>query len=106
LKSYKNESSDQIEKDLSRSFPGHPFFESPQGRRSLQNVLTAFSWLNPAIGYTQSMNFWVGLMLIFIPEEVRSKTTTTTKKKKTIQLTRYYALLSPNRNASGCSPPS
>lgn len=69
LRQYKNESSDQIEKDLNRSFPGHPYFDSPQGMKSLRNVLTAFSWLNPAIGYTQSMNFWAGLMLLFVLSE-------------------------------------
>lgn len=72
LRSFKNSSSEQILRDLPRSFPGHPYFDSPEGTRALGNVLTAFSWLNPAIGYTQSMNFWAGLLLIMVSsEEVR-----------------------------------
>lgn len=66
----KNSSTEQIEKDLYRSFPGHPFFETGKGIQSLRNVLTAYSWVNPAVGYTQSMNFWVGMLLLFLDEEV------------------------------------
>lgn len=72
LRAFKNSSTEQIERDLSRSFPGHAYFDSEAGQQALRNVLTAFSWLNPAVGYTQSMNFWAGLMLVFVSsEEVR-----------------------------------
>ncbi|CCI42301.1 unnamed protein product [Albugo candida] len=58
-----------IEKDVSRTFPEHPFFCRQQGRRELRNVLAAYSLHNPSIGYCQSMNFITGMMLLFIPEE-------------------------------------
>nr|CCA16834.1 hypothetical protein SELMODRAFT_131270 [Albugo laibachii Nc14] len=58
-----------IEKDVCRTFPDHPFFGMKQGRRELRNMLAAYSLHNPSIGYCQSMNFITGMMLLFMPEE-------------------------------------
>ncbi|CDK28976.1 unnamed protein product [Kuraishia capsulata CBS 1993] len=79
-----NENTEAIEKDLHRTFPDNIYFtnktsvnqetglveesESPL-IQSLRRVLYCFSQHNPAIGYCQSMNFIVGLLLIFMEEE-------------------------------------
>ncbi|KAL1822659.1 hypothetical protein ACET3Z_009437 [Daucus carota] len=58
----------QIEKDLPRTFPGHPALDEG-GRNSLRRVLIAYSHHNPRVGYCQGMNFFAGLLLLMMPEE-------------------------------------
>ncbi|KAL2514415.1 Ypt/Rab-GAP domain of gyp1p superfamily protein [Forsythia ovata] len=58
----------QIEKDLHRTFPGHPAL-SEYGRNSLRRVLLAYARHNPSVGYCQGMNFFAGLLLLMMPEE-------------------------------------
>ncbi|XP_044981952.1 TBC domain-containing protein C215.01 isoform X4 [Hordeum vulgare subsp. vulgare] len=58
----------QIEKDLSRTFPGHPALDE-DGRNALRRLLTAYARHNPSVGYCQAMNFFAGLFLLFMPEE-------------------------------------
>lgn len=57
-----------IKKDLHRSFPGHPYFDTDLygdiGQKSLLNVLQAYSIFNKKVGYCQSMNFVVGFILL------------------------------------------
>lgn len=52
-----NEAEHQIDLDLSRTFPHHPFFRhaNSKGREQLKRILIAFSWRSPYISYTQSM---------------------------------------------------
>jgi Ca2+-binding EF-hand superfamily protein len=65
----KNISTEQIERDLLRTFPDHPLYTTIRGISSLRRVLTAFSVHNSVIGYCQSMNFIGGLLLLFLDEE-------------------------------------
>ncbi|XP_071910453.1 uncharacterized protein [Coffea arabica] len=58
----------QIEKDLTRTFPGHPALNE-NGRNSLRRLLLAYARHNPSVGYCQAMNFFAGLLLLMMPEE-------------------------------------
>jgi hypothetical protein len=60
---------DQVDKDLQRTFPTHDFFESKEGMETLRRVLLAYSLRNPAVGYCQSMNFIVAILILFMEEE-------------------------------------
>ncbi|KAJ7285492.1 hypothetical protein O6H91_Y330200 [Diphasiastrum complanatum] len=58
----------QIEKDLPRTFPGHPALDK-DGRNALRRLLTAYARHNPDVGYCQAMNFFAALLLLLMPEE-------------------------------------
>lgn len=58
----------QIEKDIPRTFPGHPALDD-NGRNSLRRLLLAYARHNPSVGYCQAMNFFAGLLLLLMPEE-------------------------------------
>ncbi|CAM0882944.1 unnamed protein product [Alopecurus aequalis] len=60
--------SGQIEKDLPRTFPGHPALDE-DGRNALRRLLTAYARHNPSVGYCQAMNFFAGLLLLLMSEE-------------------------------------
>ncbi|KAI9140134.1 rab-GTPase-TBC domain-containing protein [Paraphysoderma sedebokerense] len=79
---------DQIERDLHRTFPDNvhfqqmetvppfttsfpppPYAYSTPLLHSLRRVLVAYSFYNPRLGYCQSLNYIVGLLLLFMPEE-------------------------------------
>lgn len=51
----------QIEKDLPRTFPGHPALDD-DGRNALRRLLTAYARHNPSVGYCQLLpvysNVW------------------------------------------------
>ncbi|PGH06075.1 hypothetical protein AJ80_08243 [Polytolypa hystricis UAMH7299] len=94
LKGPTNDDKEHIERDLHRTFPDNIHFkpdinpdanaqsdsgssnmkyrtEAPESAliQALRRVLYAFSMHNPKIGYTQSLNFIAGLLLLFLPEE-------------------------------------
>jgi len=62
---------DRIRKDIIRSFSEHEFFmENKQEKlRCIQNILEAYANLDPDVGYTQGMNFMVGMLLCFLATE-------------------------------------
>ncbi|KAL8873246.1 MAG: hypothetical protein Q9174_001254 [Haloplaca sp. 1 TL-2023] len=69
---------ESIERDLHRTFPDNIYFKPDQPAErgsetallsSLRRVLQAFAIHRPQIGYCQSLNFLVGLLLLFLPEE-------------------------------------
>lgn len=53
-----NPASKQIELDLLRTLPNNKHYSCPtsEGIQKLRNVLLAFSWRNPDIGYCQGLN--------------------------------------------------
>lgn len=55
-----NPASKQIELDLLRTLPNNKHYASPtsEGIQKLRNVLLAYSWRNPDIGYCQGLNRW------------------------------------------------
>jgi len=57
----------QINLDLNRTYPAHPFYSEQYGRigqRVLRRALRAYAMYNPDVGYTQSINFVMGFILI------------------------------------------
>eukprot|EP01111_Echinosteliopsis_oligospora_P014950 TRINITY_DN5762_c0_g1_i1.p1 TRINITY_DN5762_c0_g1~~TRINITY_DN5762_c0_g1_i1.p1 ORF type:complete len:721 (+),score=188.49 TRINITY_DN5762_c0_g1_i1:126-2165(+) len=62
---------DQINKDINRTFPRHVDFQDRGGRGQtlLFNVLKAYSVYDPNVGYCQGMGFVAAMLLMYMEEE-------------------------------------
>ncbi|EKX72063.1 TBC domain containing protein [Theileria equi strain WA] len=71
LLSFGNPETDkEILKDIERTFPNCQVFKKSQHvRKSLFNILHAYSLFNPDIGYCQGMSFIAGILLLYMNEE-------------------------------------
>ena len=59
-----------ISKDVERTLPSHPYYQTSEGVAALGRVLGAHSFQNPRVGYTQSMNFVTAVFLLYMDEEM------------------------------------
>ncbi|XP_053769004.1 TBC1 domain family member 2B isoform X2 [Desmodus rotundus] len=66
-----NPASKQIELDLLRTLPNNKHYSclTSEGIQKLRNVLLAFSWRNPDIGYCQGLNRLVAVALLYLEQE-------------------------------------
>ncbi|MEE6515182.1 hypothetical protein FKM82_023721 [Ascaphus truei] len=66
-----NPASKQIELDLMRTLPNNKHYASPtsEGIQKLRNVLLAYSWRNPDIGYCQGLNRLAAIALLYLDQE-------------------------------------
>ncbi|XP_045416442.1 TBC1 domain family member 2B isoform X2 [Lemur catta] len=66
-----NPASKQIELDLLRTLPNNKHYSGPacEGVQKLRNVLLAFSWRNPDIGYCQGLNRLAAVALLYLEQE-------------------------------------
>lgn len=56
---------EMIDRDVGRTFPEEPYFHLTSSKASLRNVLVAYAWRNPNVGYCQGMNFIAARFLSF-----------------------------------------
>ncbi|XP_002979169.2 growth hormone-regulated TBC protein 1 [Selaginella moellendorffii] len=59
----------QIDQDLPRTFPTHPWLDSKEGQQSLRRILVAYSFRDSRVGYCQGMNFITALLLLAMRSE-------------------------------------
>ncbi|KAF9611122.1 hypothetical protein IFM89_027048 [Coptis chinensis] len=59
----------QIDHDLPRTFPGHPWLDTPQGHASLRRVLVGYSFRDCHVGYCQGLNYVAALLLLVMKTE-------------------------------------
>ncbi|KAK8569885.1 hypothetical protein V6N13_002597 [Hibiscus sabdariffa] len=56
-------------KDLPRTFPGHPWLDTPEGHAALRRVLVGYSFRDSDVGYCQGLNYVAALLLLVMKTE-------------------------------------
>ncbi|XP_068641408.1 uncharacterized protein [Aristolochia californica] len=59
----------QIDHDLPRTFPGHPWLDTEEGHASLRRVLVGYSFRDSDVGYCQGLNYVAALLLLVMKTE-------------------------------------
>ncbi|XP_019194372.1 PREDICTED: TBC1 domain family member 2A-like [Ipomoea nil] len=59
----------QIDHDLPRTFPGHPWLDTPEGHAALRRVLVGYSFRDSEVGYCQGLNYVAALLLLVMKTE-------------------------------------
>ncbi|XVE72492.1 hypothetical protein DITRI_Ditri11bG0043400 [Diplodiscus trichospermus] len=59
----------QIDHDLPRTFPGHPWLDTPEGHAALRGVLVGYSFRDSDVGYCQGLNYVAALLLLVMKTE-------------------------------------
>ncbi|CAL5342334.1 unnamed protein product [Camellia sinensis] len=59
----------QIDQDLPRTFPGHPWLDTPDGHATLRRVLVGYSFRDSEVGYCQGLNYVAALLLLVMKTE-------------------------------------
>ncbi|KAI4305710.1 hypothetical protein L6164_029061 [Bauhinia variegata] len=59
----------QIDHDLPRTFPGHPWLDTPEGQAALRRVLVNYSFRDSDVGYCQGLNYVAALLLLVMKTE-------------------------------------
>ncbi|TQD74886.1 hypothetical protein C1H46_039591 [Malus baccata] len=55
--------------DLPRTFPGHPWLDTPEGHAALRRVLVGYSFRDSDVGYCQGLNYVAALLLLVMKTE-------------------------------------
>ncbi|CAA3019643.1 growth hormone-regulated TBC protein 1-like isoform X2 [Olea europaea var. sylvestris] len=59
----------QIDHDLPRTFPGHPWLDTREGHAALRRVLVGYSFRDSDVGYCQGLNYVAALLLLVMKTE-------------------------------------
>ncbi|KAH3760228.1 GTPase-activating protein GYP2 [Pelomyxa schiedti] len=59
----------EIDRDINRSMPDHPYYQTDEGQAELKSVLVKYARANPSIGYCQAMNIITALLLLYMQSE-------------------------------------
>ncbi|XP_057955278.1 uncharacterized protein LOC131149145 [Malania oleifera] len=59
----------QIDHDLPRTFPGHPWLDTTEGHAALRRVLVGYSFRDSDVGYCQGLNYVAALLLLVMKTE-------------------------------------
>lgn len=59
----------QIDHDLPRTFPTHPWLDTPEGQATLRRVLVGYSFRDSEVGYCQGLNYVAALLLLVMKTE-------------------------------------
>ncbi|KAI3708138.1 hypothetical protein L2E82_37227 [Cichorium intybus] len=59
----------QIDHDLPRTFPGHPWLDTPAGHAAVRRVLVGYSFRDSDVGYCQGLNYVAAMLLLVMKTE-------------------------------------